>query len=365
MPDVRGASTDHELLIHVGGPKCASSAIQSAMLVHHGQIVAAGVHPAVLDATPSLQVGPEARSTAWRHLAGGMRLHQDLGGLIRSGRLTPPNLRDMLARAVDRHGRVVISDEGLANLPLARRLIDAGLCAGIPARVLLYVRPQVDVLNSAWWQWGAWGGQVESVDDWLDQAIDWHWLRWDVVALRWGEAVGADRVTTRLLPAAGDDVSRDFLRWLGVGVTPDPDVGHVNRSLPKAVLDHYLRQPHLRPGPHSADIDFVVDRASRGLPDSVTRAPIVLDVPQRQRVLDRFEPNNRSLLRHWIADEHRDRMLRDPRWWPEPTATDPDVGNVWDGPDPATAADLDLLVSLLWSTVLEQERRIRRLEAGG
>lgn len=354
------ADASHELLLHIGGPKCGSSAIQTALLTHHERLAAAGVHPAVLDSTAQLQVGAAAAATGWKHQAQGMRLHPDLGSLIRTERLAVPQLRGMLRRAVDVHGRVVVSDEGLANLPLARRLIDAGVLEGIPTRVVLYVRPQVDVLNSAWWQWGAWGGD-DSVEQWLDAALELHWLRWDVVSLRWAEAVGAERLSTRLLPGDGQDVVDDFLAWLGLAPLSHGSRDRVNRRLPRAVVEHYVRQPHLRPGPHSADIDFVIGRSAGALPADVARAPDVLDAAQRAAVVERFEANNRRLLERWLVPEHRDRMREDHRWW----TADPGGPQAWRKPSQPSTQDLDLLVSLLWSTVLDQDRRIRRLEAGG
>ncbi len=322
------------IILHVGAGKCGSSALQTHLtrnpVLHHRD------------------------GTVWRYGAFDRYLNLTAGTGLRKadfrGYVASPNLNKLeesdpsallrLANELKALDTVILSNEGLLCMPdLAGQFFGA---LGIPVTVVAYVRPQVDYVNSAWWQWGAWAC-AERADDrekWLTKRIrqaqfcDYldRWQAFDVV----------ERIVVRPLPR---DVVTDFLDAFGVEKPEGMVTQRANPSLPGPVLRLLQAFPELRAA-HGPEIDFLLPALLP--PEAAAPTPWVIDPALAEAIIDRSRPGNDRLLSRMTPD-CADAMRDDPRWWrPEAFADrQPEPFHAPLAPEAALPLARDLLTALL------------------
>lgn len=246
-----------QLILHIGAPKCGSSALQSAL----------SQTPEPVTAT-----GRRLRYTAWRQIgrmghvlygadARMMGLRSAYGYAnwpnIRAGDVDAPIFAGLARarRAGLRRGFVpVASSEGwihrahVFGIHLAR-------WGYPPVEVVAFLRPVVDWTNAAFWQWGVW--HVPTLDDWMRQAhMPYRFAQ---------ELEGWSRIPNvrlRFARARPDAVAR-FADWQQIALPPAP--AH-NASSSPALIGVLLRNRRLRPNGHEAAAEFVVQRWCPAVP---------------------------------------------------------------------------------------------------
>lgn len=296
--------SEGHLILHVGMPKAGSSALQTA-----------------LSRTPELITasGQRLRYTALS-LSGGRQSLLQGRALSLAARRSPygyatwPNippgeadspvfgaLRRAMAQG-HRDGAVPIAScEGWITQPdlFAAHLARWG---NPPVEVVAFLRPPVDWLNAAYWQWGIWN--VPSLDLWLrrkhlpyDFGLDLEaWARIPNLQLR--------------LAAARPDVVRKFSGFYGVDL---PGAPGGNSSSPPALIGFLLRNRAFRPSGHDASTEFVVQRWCPPLPG---RKPWAVAPPQ-VRALRPVVARNRAALQRIASEEEQRDIFADVRWQAE------------------------------------------------
>lgn len=288
-------------VLHVGMPKCGSSALQTALSAHP-ELRGAGASRAcyvALHPRGELLAGEALRARAGDSALGYVVSARD-EQLAALGTLALRGLAGALREVAD-DALLLLSNEGWGNHHAVfreGRLLER---LGLEAEVVFYVRPQVGCCNSAWWQWGAWSGKP--LPAWIDRHLPR--MQWHAVAAAWREVPGVTRVRPRLLPEAG--IVQDFCGLFGL--EPPPDL-RANASLPAPVLRLLQRHRALRPGPHDAAVEFALSRhlALEGSP------PWVLPPAQVERILDQCRAGNEALAAMLDAPDAQ-RMRDDPAWW--------------------------------------------------
>ena len=202
--------------IHIGAPKCGSTALQSWLDINRATLAAQGVHyvsegahwiaPAKALVGVSDRVsGKPVPMREWERLVAAVR------------RVTP---------GAGSTARAIISSEWYAGasdeaVEQAARDLD-----GSRMRVLLFVRPLSSTLLSAWQQALKLGGK-QSLHEWLTAIFDeptsptaeraWGKHRYDLIAARWAKQIGGDRVSIVVLdPANPESLFRTVEEIAGV-----------------------------------------------------------------------------------------------------------------------------------------------------
>lgn len=292
-----------QCLVHVGMPKCGSSALQTALANEPEFAGADGKRYSYVAIHPKghlLSGGGALRRQARRNASG----YVISAPPKRLGELSSAHfdrLKTQFAEVAAEGVTPILSCEGWGHLH------DVFVREGyfkkmdLDCRVICYVRPQVAWLNSAWWQFGAW--QAKPLRSWIDDRMEI--VRWHNVLNGWQSVPGVSSVEVRLLPAS---IVGDFLGLLGATC---PREVSSNVGLPGAVLRLFQRHRELRPLPQDAAIEFVI---SRHIDLGKTRTPWVLDRDLVTEIIGKCEESNRSLLERLEPDQRR-RMEEDPAWW--------------------------------------------------
>ncbi len=168
-------------------------------------------------------------------------------------------------------------------------------------KVVVYVRPPLEWINSAWWQWGAW--LDIGFDEWLErQRKVVNWTRW---IREWKALEGVASVEVRL---ATSDVVESFGQLLNVNL---PKHQNVNIGSPPALLRFLQRHRQYRKGPHDNQIErYLITKLA--LKNEAT--PWVLSDELQVEIIDDLKESYNELLT-FLPPREQQKMLDDARWW--------------------------------------------------
>ena len=194
-------------------------------------------------------------------------------------------------------GRVVLSYEGWINdseIFNKSRILSK---SKVKSEVICYIRPPVEWINSAWWQWGAWA--EVPFQYWINGTL--RYACWYDRVMAWNEVDGVEKVTVHLLPK---DIVSDFCQILGI---PPIQTSRSNAGLPASVLRLYQKSKQLRSGPHNSAIDFML---AHYLKESGDPALWVLGPKLIDKMIFRTRESNLKLL-EMLRKEPRVEMEHD------------------------------------------------------
>jgi len=174
---------------------------------------------------------------------------------------------------------------------------------GCEARIIVYVRPQIEWFNSGWWQWWAWHPEHAKPVDVLNQ-WGFGFMRWAEMIDRWSSVPGVIDVTVRLHPK---DIVQDFLQLFG-DFSPK-EFTRVNVSLSPTIIKLLLRFPSLRQ-PHDAYVDAIL----ADIFDMYGASPWIVDKSLATRIVEATHDDNIALMEYLDASS-KSEMAADRRWW--------------------------------------------------
>ena len=295
-----------DCVLHVGVGKTGSSALQAYLSRHPVLNTPRGHRYVVIDDRGQVLggdgIGKRAAAAAEPapYVASTPRLWErddlDAVGRRLAAAAPPPSVPILSQEGWDRRGRECLEADGLHRL-------------GLRAQVVAYVRPQIEWLNSAWWQWWTW---VDGLDAPADLLRRWRngwrpgFLRWRTQLEPWAANANVDELTVRLYRR---NTVPDFLALVGAPPpAPNEDLP-TNRSLALRQLRILKFVPGLR-RQHTPQYDWVLQR----LLPSTEPTPWALTPDDMRAVVDGCRADNEKLLA-LLAREDADEMRRDPRWW--------------------------------------------------
>lgn len=295
--------TDRQLVLHIGAPKCGSSALQTAL---SRQPVLAGAGGQTFRyVVPGGGVGqpPLIEGAYLRHLAA-----TSVFGYVTFPAVPAPGAQASYAAALDaarqrglKGGFVpVLSNEGW----IGQAAFFAATLAAMghpPVEAVAFLRAPVDWLNASYWQWGVWS---------QPQFAPWYGTTPGPYALAENLAAWAAIPNLRLQVFSGrTDVAAAFAGHLGVALESGQQA---NRASPPALIGFLLRNRRFRPDAHAPQTEFVWQRWCPA--PAAARRPWAVRAPDVQ-ALRPLAVQTRDTLQRLLPPLQRARLFAtDPRW---------------------------------------------------
>lgn len=324
-----------DTILHVGMSKCGSSALQTALTSTPDFISNAGdsiKYIAISDRTLEIFNGIRLIEHADK-----IRNYAVSGSNIFKLASSDPSyfskLKSNLQELRSLHlGKIIISNEGYGlQFELLKK---TGILEKLEldCEVIIYIRPQVLWMNSAWWQWGAW--ENLSLNQFILKRLPS--IMWGDLARFWQAVPGVKKVTVRLL--RGDVVS-DFFSIVGA----PPKLGsEINKGLPARILRLFQRHRELRPTKSSSGIDFLITKNCKF---NDPNPPWVLSDTDITFILNNCLPSNRA-LEYYLEGEQQSLLRNDAAWW-SPGHYSTKVAEFWGKVDSEDNEADDVLLALI------------------
>jgi hypothetical protein len=172
--------------------------------------------------------------------------------------------------------------------------------------VIVYIRPQVDWLNSAWWQWFAWEKSFKRPQDVID-AWGYNFMLWGYQISQWKSLEGVKEITVRLQPT---EIIEDFLGlFKQASVHGMSQKYRVNPGYPPLLIKFLLKYPALR-STHSSRVDIILSRFFK----FEGKSPWIVDTELTHQIISATRLDNEKLL-GMLDEASQEIMKNDPRWW--------------------------------------------------
>ncbi len=283
-------------------PKCASSAIQSALSSSEFYVSNGDILYVEINANGSLVYGEnlliKAKQSPFQYSAS-----VPIETLLLLDDNQIQKIKKELELLLNDYKAIILSNEGWGVKPEQVNTFFESLFDEKKAYeviVIGYIRPQVDWFNSAWWQWGAW--TENSLDRWLGHSLE-H-VNWYRVIKEWNNLLWVDKIIIRIL---NSDVISDFMGIINAKFTNNTIS---NKSLSGILLRFFQFNRELRIDSHDSEIEFIL---TRWLDFEKQETPWVLGQKQVENILNHHKEGNTKLL-SLLDDESRQLFLKDTRW---------------------------------------------------
>lgn len=176
----------------------------------------------------------------------------------------------------------------------------------VEATVVFYIRPQVDWLNSAWWQWFHWHPNFSSTQDYFNKlgrdAADWNRY-----IDEWAALPNTQSIKVRL---QNQDNVEDFLSIFDIQASIDGlKQSRSNTSLAPELIKLLSQYPEYR-GLHDSHVDWKLAKIF----DFKGKTPWVIDEALCEEIIKNYNESN-LILMNKLSPIHRDIMSKDNRWW--------------------------------------------------
>lgn len=291
--------SDPVLVLHVGFPKCGSSSIQASFS-----------QSPLFKTSDGRKAGYGAISSNGLILLGDALKIKALSSQSHYVASINQELKDITNDQRHEWAKVV-KNSGIESLLMSREAWAMGpeMLAKYLApfwqgkiRIIAFVRPQAEYINSGWWQWGAWTG--DQLHEWANRCRGI--CDFSARIQQFQNFFPAAEI--RLHPLSGSVVEQ----CLSAMDCAKNEVASVrsNSSLPATVLRLFQRHAARLRTVHGSGIDFVIGRA---LP-SKFNTPWVIPSQLSQEIISHYKESNHRLLA-FMSSEDRTAVELDARWW--------------------------------------------------
>lgn len=304
-----------KLIIHAGADKCGSTSAQASLRRNGQTLTTLGYSVRIADAEfYGYSVGNSA------------------DGAVRAAAY----LRDAA------QGRnLVLSGEGLSSSQTLQQFTEYPVFGDWESHVVLFVRPQDQWFEAAWWQWFAYHRPQRTVAEAIDMVIASNRCNWAWQASTWASVAGVESVT--VVPITQRDPVT-FLMEDSFGLTDYQRPPRRNERVPQTVHALMHQNPCLKP--HAHDNTFLRDlrQARTAELETMRPPPPVLSSAEIAILNQHVFPGNATLT-EYLPDEIRQEFSTDPQWIAASTQALRDEGS--GRPEPvADEGELRLLLGL-------------------
>lgn len=301
------------LVLHIGGAKCGSSAIQHALAVNAAQLLELGV----LVPDPALETEAPSRGEQIGYFA-------DLLKNPSAPALVAKKLEALAGHmAYKGLATLVVSAENLINERIYAQML-ATARDWFDVTVVLYVRRQDDWLISAWQQWYL--KQFESFDDfYAARASDY--CNWGRLIVPWEATFGQANIKVRPFKRpllVGGDAVEDFFAAAEIALPlTERDKQDRNRSFDETLGDFAHRNRDLFNGGgdnqfYEVFVSLLGARAFKS-----RRGSVLLSHARRLAIRERFSETNARLARRYFDEATAASLFEPPS--PEESIEESDV----------------------------------------
>jgi len=302
-------------ILHIGADKCGSSSIQSFLSQHRAFKTGQELTP--LNYACLTPNGLKTGSRIAKKLKGSIGGYVNSMGVNRILQLPEKRMGLIQDSVKEIPEDLIFSCEGWLRAMPHRQSFDQLLnivappASGRGVQLVAFVRAPVKWINSAWWQWGIWGQDVD-FEKWLETAIG---------AVQWfrylGQAKSYASVDQLTVEPVDHDVVRQLIRTLDIREC-DYVQAPSNQSLPAEALQLFVEHRQHRPHAHASFSDFVISHSIASNSGCYSPTPWVLNPDHIERILKATHDSNHQLL-GLMTDPWKQKVMDDPLWW-EPAA---------------------------------------------
>lgn len=298
-----------DAVIHIGFAKCGSSALQSALSSNPVIALENARYDKVIFVAV-MQDGTVLHGDVLKSMAAASPFsYVNSCGLYSDAAMKHCAAIKETLESLSNHGAnlLVFSCEGFNGKIDAARPQSMFDRLGLRRSIVCYVRNPVEWMNSAWWQWGAWGDT--DLDHYVKAVTSGNLARWADRLEAWQRYAGKENLRVRLLPK---DIVADFFEQIGVPEQSERP-NRTNSSLPAEVVRFFQRHSILRPSPHQPKMDFILSEVLMA-GTHYTKTPWVLRPEHIASILRQTRRSSLKLL-DFLDPAEKALCSNDAKWW--------------------------------------------------
>ena len=297
-------NTEHStLILHIGGAKCGSSALQTFLTRNPRLETRNGTQveywKVAHDESSNLTFLPVSETKSTRGLS--YQSSSSLGYRLESQCLHKIFESFIHENSQNKKKVFVFSHEGwVQELQTAKQANCNCIQRNFKIQIYLNVRPQVNLLIPTYLQWALWTEDStlqKTFSNYLTNISDWEVQAENALKL------GADKILVRYT----SEIVADFCEIADINHASaiTPLIKKVNKSLPLEAIILLLRNRELRPGPHDAHIDFLLEDLIDLGDIPITPISIKIENDLIEEINEHFRVNNMKLLLRMTQDHAR------------------------------------------------------------
>ncbi|HFU75912.1 MAG TPA: hypothetical protein ENK66_06665 [Arcobacter sp.] len=292
-----------QLFIHVGMPKCGSSAIQSLLSSHDFCQTNDDIVYISIDRFGSLIYGDKLVHQATKSIFN-YSASVDISHLLNLEEEIQQDIINNLELLSKDYKTIVLSNEGWGLRPYEvdkffKNIFDNTL---FEVNIIGFIRPQVEWINSAWWQWGVW--TEHSIDYWLEHVIkEASWFKYIEV---WNSLNWVANVHFSLLDSS---MIKNFLSKIGAKEHNGTLIS--NQSSSELLLRFFQLNREFRESSHDSGKEFALNR---WLSFENKSTPFVIEKRYIEMIQTFHEKSNRQLIKY-LTDEDKKKFLQETSKW--------------------------------------------------